>query len=426
MPDNTSQGVSRKPLEWIKESGILAVTLTGLALYFFLSIPATLFYSQLGTTPGEVGINYVNLLSGSTYEMLVIFVVLAIGVFFGGSLLAYFVMGAYSFAAFLYPWKMRGRRQTREQRTTWAFDQNLRLYTKMPEWLQTRAMLWPGFPKTFAELEALMERRLELLKISDLTQEQSAELASIEVQLSFPRKARRRKDLIRAFVTVVLVVRHRIRLLVMLFTLVIIVIVLPVMAYIQAGQIRDGHAYFASDTGIFDYSADPVNIYPIAPNISITVIARLEREKLYLLGQNTAYAVLYSPSDHATIRVPITTVIITAIQSLSPAPRRRAMLAAKPPDASAVSELGAPARAGDDRAALTAAVLRDRGCECASLAPGLITGPLHAPPTVSLLAATATAVSFVEAPEVAHHSVWYASKARTASAWLQPRALRSL
>jgi len=66
MDKDTANSGTKKTLEWVSESGILAVTVIGLILYFFLSIPVTLFYSQLGTTPGEVGINYVNLLSGST------------------------------------------------------------------------------------------------------------------------------------------------------------------------------------------------------------------------------------------------------------------------------------------------------------------------------------------------------------------------
>jgi hypothetical protein len=43
-------------LDWFKEGGLLVVTLTGLLLYFFLSLPATVFYARLGTTPGEVGV----------------------------------------------------------------------------------------------------------------------------------------------------------------------------------------------------------------------------------------------------------------------------------------------------------------------------------------------------------------------------------
>lgn len=315
MSDNAPHAGGRKPLEWIKESGILAITVTGLALYFFLSIPATLFYSRLGTTPEEVGINYVNLLSGSTFELLVIFVLLASGVFLGGFLLAYFLIALYTFASMLHGLGIIGWRQSREQRTTWAFDNNLKIYRRVPEYLKTRAMFWPGFPKTFTELEAVMERRLELLKISNPAPEQSEELAHIESQLSFPRKARRRKDLIRTFVTIILMIRHRIRILVASFGLVILIIVLPVLAFVQAGQVHDGHAYFASDTGIFDYSADPVNLYPVASNPTTAAIAELGREKLYLLGQNTVYAVLYSPADHATIRVPITAVIITSVHN---------------------------------------------------------------------------------------------------------------
>jgi hypothetical protein len=313
MPNNEVPGDKTKSLAWIKESGLLAVTLTGLTLYFFLSIPATLFYSQLGTTPGEVGINYVNLLSSSTFELLVIFVVLALAVLVGGFFLAYFLMLAYQAMPSLYSiWRVR--KQTDQERATRGFDFNLKLYRRIPEFLQTRITFWPDFPKTLGELEALMKRRLEL-QVPDATQEQSAELESINSQLSFPREARRRKDFIRTFVVLFLIIRHRIRPLAVSFALTIVVIILPVLAFIQAGQIRDGHTFFASDTGIFDYSADPVSIYPVASNSAAAVISNLRKEELFLLGENSVNAVLYAPADHATIRVPISAVILVSVRN---------------------------------------------------------------------------------------------------------------
>lgn len=313
--DNASRGGIREPLRWIRESGILVVTVTGLALYFFLSIPATLFYSQLGTTPGEVGINYVNLLSSSTFELLVIFVLLATVVFFGGLILAYFLMAVNMFRPSWDSFRNRERNLTRQEGMTVAFNSNLKLYRKMPEYFRTRGIFWSGFPKSFTELEAAMERRLELLKISDPTTEQSTELARIERQLTFPKKARMRKELIRTLVTLLFIIRRRIRQLIVSFGLVIVIIILPALAFLQAAQVRDGHTYFASNTGIFDYSADPVSVYPIASSAAITAILNSKDKELFLLGENTVYAVFYSPLSRATIRVPITTVIISSVRS---------------------------------------------------------------------------------------------------------------
>ena len=320
MSENTSNDGIRKPLEWIKESGLLAVTVAGLALYFFLSIPATLFYSQLGTTPEEVGINYVNLLSGSTYELLVISIALASAILLGGFILATFLMLVYTYPiAYIFPISRDSlkiwRKRTGPEWATRAFDNNLKLYRHVPEAFQTRVMFWPNFPKTLPDLETAMERRQELLMILDPTPEQSAELEHIESQLSFPKEGRRRKQLTRNFVTFFLIIRHHSRQLAASFTLIIVIIVLPLFAFIQATQVRDGHTYFANDTGIFDYSADPVDIYPVTPNSATTVIFGLKKEKLFLLGQNAVYAVLYSPVNHATIRIPITSVIIISVRS---------------------------------------------------------------------------------------------------------------
>src|SRR5215469_4308174 len=160
--DASNVGV-RMALDWVKESGLLAITVIGFGLYFFLSIPATLFYSQLGTTPGEVGITYVNLLSGSTFELLVIFVALAGVILIAGFLVAYILMTGYAF--FLYPrsfWS--GLDVTEQDRLTRAIDRNLRIYRRIPEYFQTRRMFWPDYPATIKDVEIMIAQRLALLE----------------------------------------------------------------------------------------------------------------------------------------------------------------------------------------------------------------------------------------------------------------------
>lgn len=303
----------RMALDWIKESGLLAITVIGFGLYFFLSIPATLFYSRLGTTPGEVGITYVNLLSGSTFELLIIFISLASAILIAGFLVAYVLMTGYAF--FLYPRYFWSRPGVGERdRLTREIDRNLKIYRRIPEYFQTRRMFWPDYPATIKDVEIMIAQRLALLKITDRTPEQAAQLARLEGQLVFPKKARIRKDLARTVVTLVLMIRRRVRRLVLPFTLIIVVLVLPILAFIQAGQVRDGHTYFASGSGIFDYSADPVAVHPATPDSATAAISNLTAKKLFLLGENTAYAVLYSPTDGATIRVPIASVVISSVR----------------------------------------------------------------------------------------------------------------
>ena len=80
-------------LEWIRASGLLLVTVLGILLYIVFSVPATIFYGRLGTTPGEVGITYSSLLSGSTFGILVILVVLTLAFFAVSFIIAFFTLG---------------------------------------------------------------------------------------------------------------------------------------------------------------------------------------------------------------------------------------------------------------------------------------------------------------------------------------------
>lgn len=134
MSNNSSNSHITSALEWIKESGLLAVTVVGLLIYFFLSIPATLFYSRLGTSPGEVGLNYANLLSGSTFELLIIFIMLASAVLSGGFFLAYFSMLVYTLVSV--PEMVLMFRAPRQDRLDRVLESNLRLYKRAPEFFK--------------------------------------------------------------------------------------------------------------------------------------------------------------------------------------------------------------------------------------------------------------------------------------------------
>jgi hypothetical protein len=78
--------VSEKPranlaevaLDWLKGLGVLTLTFLGLILYICLAAPTTIFYTRLGTTPGEVGITYTSLLSGSLLGIIAMIAALAV------------------------------------------------------------------------------------------------------------------------------------------------------------------------------------------------------------------------------------------------------------------------------------------------------------------------------------------------------------
>jgi hypothetical protein len=80
-------------LEWLKGGGVVVITVIGLFFYAFLSVPAIVFYSRLGVTPTEAGLSYINVLSGSTAEIIAILVVLTcafLAAAFGGAFVGLF------------------------------------------------------------------------------------------------------------------------------------------------------------------------------------------------------------------------------------------------------------------------------------------------------------------------------------------------
>src|ERR1039458_1943915 len=80
----------RQVSNWIKSSGLLSLTVSGIVLYVVFSISATIFYDRLGVTPSDVGVTYSNVLSGSTLAAFAFIFVLAV-------LLSYLaVLGSYS------------------------------------------------------------------------------------------------------------------------------------------------------------------------------------------------------------------------------------------------------------------------------------------------------------------------------------------
>jgi hypothetical protein len=83
------------------------------------------------------------------------------------------------------------------------------------------------------------------------------------------------------------------------------------LAYLQADQVRQGISFWGDQSSFFEYSAEPVQVKPLSKTTPNTV-GQLEGERLFLLGQNAQYVILYWPEKHATIRIPVATVIVTS------------------------------------------------------------------------------------------------------------------
>ena len=109
-----------------------SVTVLGILLYIVFSVPATIFYGRLGTTPGEVGITYSSLLGGSTFGILVILLVLTL-ILLGASFLIAFIRLSIQSRVFMSRYMMnqpfRGRSDW--QLTDEEFEQRLASVRKL-------------------------------------------------------------------------------------------------------------------------------------------------------------------------------------------------------------------------------------------------------------------------------------------------------
>jgi hypothetical protein len=67
--------------QWVKKNPAPALTITGAFFYAVLLVPATFFYTRLGTAPAEVGFTYIGVLSGSVLEAGIAILVLAFALY---------------------------------------------------------------------------------------------------------------------------------------------------------------------------------------------------------------------------------------------------------------------------------------------------------------------------------------------------------
>ena len=234
MPNN-SKVKRTEILEWLKGGGLLAITIVGLLLYFFLSLPATVFYARLGTTPGEIGITYASLLSGSTVEILAILILLT-------HLLACLVYHCFYklfctrfrryYPAYLNPVS---------RKPSWAitdaeFEDQVKFWRRIYGFIPENTDVFPRIaqkrPRSFDEVEKRQRCLRELRMIGVRTAEQSAELELMESQ-----REHRVFDL---FESSLLLTKYWIqrkgRLLATVFVVLIIVVLLPALAFAQAGS----------------------------------------------------------------------------------------------------------------------------------------------------------------------------------------------
>jgi ABC-type multidrug transport system fused ATPase/permease subunit len=292
-------------LEWLKGGGLVLLTIIGLFFYAFLSVPAIIFYDRFGVSSTEVGLTYTNLLSGSTAEIIVVLVALTwafLAVAFALAFIGLFIR--------LYPIVSKFRSITRG-RPSWQlsdeeYEQFVALakdiYTRIPEYKNTLSRL----RTSFADIEARQRRLRELRRRHQLTDEETAEKDALLAEA----RAQSTSFSSMVWFSTKQWIRRRGRALAIFFFTITVVIVLPAVAFAQAGQVLAGREYFGSSFGIFAYHATPVRVSPLA-SVTANSARSFDDKALFLLGQNTQYSILYAPATRSTIRIPVSTVIIT-------------------------------------------------------------------------------------------------------------------
>ncbi len=208
----------REVLDWFKGGGLLPLTIMGLFLYAFLSVPAAIFYGRLGVNSGELGITYVGLLSGSTAEIIAILTVLTITFLIVAFLIS--LVGQGFRLAIIMPrgWRIifgKPLWELDDEKFEEAIDFFRGAFSSVPEIL---GVMGGGQPVTFADMEAKERRRRELRRLGVRTEEESVELKEIDTWIRSAANKERMALLYRTR----LLIRRRGRLLAICFLTVMI------------------------------------------------------------------------------------------------------------------------------------------------------------------------------------------------------------
>jgi hypothetical protein len=294
--------------KWIEGlPGLL--TLFGVLLFIALSVPANIFYTVLQSNAQTAGITYTALLTGSTLG------VTAIVTF--GTLILLSVAAVISFAQYL----IRILALQVEYRRL-PFDHTRSLPQEHDDHFQAYLVFLRKYFDlfkldrihgiSFEEYKARIVRRDELMRVSKSASAQTAELDELKKwPLSeVPNLNMKMLVLSGARGLTRNWLRRHARMLVILFSILAVVGLLPLSA-LQAYIVKGGREDLGSKMGLFAYSADPVSMTPVLKDHSAAIDVYVQKQ-LFLLGQNGQQVVLYSPADDRSITLPVNSVMITS------------------------------------------------------------------------------------------------------------------
>ena len=264
-------------LEWVKDNGLLTITILGLLLYALFAIPTTIFYANLGTSPAEVGITYTTLLSSSAPGTLMVLGIAAAFLYY--VLLLFTIHTATASAK-----GVSGAKEPDPRKKDWELDNDdfesrvARLkgyYCNYPE-------IGDSLKRTWGEHEDKLRcrRQLQIMKklahekMEKLAPEKSSELKSIQRQIApYHSRATRRAFMER--------LKRRPTMIIGLYLGLLAVI--SGYAYFEAQGVKAGYSYGGS-FGPFGFRVEKVMVCPAAKTDS-QMYAWLSGRPVYLLGE---------------------------------------------------------------------------------------------------------------------------------------------
>jgi hypothetical protein len=298
----TSEVASGGFSQWLKGNVIVISTVFGVLLYAVFSIPPIVFYARLGTTPSEVGLSYTNILSGATLGALTMLGVSILLIYFILFYAVYLFILAWVTAMMVYWITTRSRLRGQD----WELDAH-----QFDEKLAMIRDIYSKEKPSWTEVEQALRRRRELGGRKYLTPTEISERAGLNSQ----------KIYLRVFLSKLSSISRSLRprqwhAYALFLVIIILTGSLALIARAQAGQVLRGKNYFGSHVGLFEYHAEIVSVRPASgkPAKSVKYLAG---KKVFLLGQNSQYIILYLPSCGSpngwTMRIPVAAVIVTNI-----------------------------------------------------------------------------------------------------------------
>jgi hypothetical protein len=292
----TSEATSGGLSQWFKGNPVVVITIFGVLLYAMFSIPSVIFYARLGTSPSEVGFTYASVLSGATFSTVVILAVF-IGITFDIAYTLLFFLFCGLWAAVII-WSLFHSELTSED---WELDAN-----QFERKLEFASLIYLRKEPTWAEIESGLRRRRELGRLEGLTPAEASELEYLNSKQNYTRVINS------SFYEL----RHRLRpgiwyVYALLLIIIGVTAVLTATAFNQADTVLHGKPYFGNQSGSFAYHAEIAYVRPASTNTTKDV-QQLVGKRLFLLGENAQYFILYSPDHRSTIRIPINAVVVTS------------------------------------------------------------------------------------------------------------------